>query len=93
MSDPVETDRSNEVATLSNEFAFVEVSKVSSGNGERLLVSSPSRERSVHLDPVVLDALTAFTPKQLTWIVESSLDADLVGADDEVGYPNSREPE
>lgn len=59
---------------LSNEFAFVEVSLVRFGNGERLLVSSPSRGTAVHLDPVVLDVLSAASPEDLARLVAGDLD-------------------
>ncbi|GAB2857089.1 hypothetical protein GCM10022221_65850 [Actinocorallia aurea] len=61
--------------SLSNEFALVRFTPVVTGNGERLLLESPRRGRRVLLDPVVLDALTCFTPEALSDLV-ISLDAE-----------------
>jgi hypothetical protein len=57
--------------SLSNEFGYVRFRRVITGNGERLLVESPMRGRRILLDPVVLDALTCFTPDALSELVTS----------------------
>jgi hypothetical protein len=79
VSDSLISGPPEDLETLSNEFAFVRFGKVSSGNGDRLFIDSPSRAQSTLLDPVVLEALTILTPAQLTRIVESALDPDLHG--------------
>lgn len=57
--------------TVANEFAIVGFGKVQTGNGERLVLHSPTKKRRVLLDPVVLDALTGFTTEELSELVTS----------------------
>ncbi len=57
--------------TVTNEFAIVSFGKVQTGNGERLVLDSPTKQRRVLLDPVVLDALTGFSPEELSHLVTS----------------------
>lgn len=84
MQDTGHADRSESSIQLSNEFAFVEVDVVQTGNGHRLRVTSPSKNRSVLIDPFVLEALTAMTPEQMSEFVDLSFDPKLqVRAEDE----------
>lgn len=59
---------------IANEFASVEVRRVVGRNGARLEIYAPRQDRQVHLDAVVLEALTAYTPAAL-----SSFVADATG--------------
>lgn len=59
---------------IGNEFASVEVRRVVGRNGTRLEIYAPRQDRRVHLDAVVLEALTAYTPAAL-----SSFVADATG--------------
>ncbi len=65
---------SGETRVVSNEFAFVHVSVVPVGNGQRLRISSPSRETTILLDSVVLEAMTTATPEDLSAFVTRDLD-------------------
>jgi hypothetical protein len=70
---PGEED-SGETWVVSNEFAFVHVSMVTVGNGQRLQISSPSRDTSILLDSVVLEAMTTATPEDLSAFVTRDQD-------------------
>ncbi len=48
----------NEPITVANEFAEVEVRRVDTRNGTRLLISVPKTGRSISLDALELEALT-----------------------------------
>ncbi len=48
----------NEPITVANEFAEVEVRRVDTRNGTRLLISAPKTGRSISLDALELEALT-----------------------------------
>lgn len=50
---------------VTNEFASVVVRKLSTRNGERLEIASPSSGRSVRLDALVLESLTWSDPLEL----------------------------
>ncbi|WP_396935959.1 dihydrodiol dehydrogenase [Mycolicibacterium sp.] len=58
---------------LSNEFADVVLEVVSTGNGERLQISSPRRGTTIRLDPVELEALTWQTTDAFTRMLEGSI--------------------
>lgn len=58
---------------LSNEFADVIVRVISTGNGERLEISSPRRGSTIRLDPVELEALTWQTTEVFTQMLEGSI--------------------
>ncbi|SEK57000.1 dihydrodiol dehydrogenase [Rhodococcus maanshanensis] len=58
---------------LSNEFADVIVRVISTGNGERLEISSPRRGSTIRLDPVELEALTWQTTEVFTRMLEGSI--------------------
>ncbi|KWX25981.1 dihydrodiol dehydrogenase [Mycolicibacterium wolinskyi] len=58
---------------LSNEFADVVLEVVSTGNGERLQITSPRRGTSIRLDPVELEALTWQTTDTFTRMLEGSI--------------------
>ncbi|GAA2118457.1 hypothetical protein [Actinomadura napierensis] len=75
--------------SVSNEFAFITFTRVLTGNGERLLLESPKRRRRVLLDPVVLDALTCFTPEELSRLV-ASLDEERSGDDQPISTERER---
>jgi hypothetical protein len=46
-----------EAIEIANEFAFVNVRKVHTRNGERLEIESPRRARLIRLDPLELEAI------------------------------------
>lgn len=48
----------NEKIVVANEFAEVEVRRVDTRNGSRLLISAPKTGRSISLDALELEALT-----------------------------------
>ena len=63
-----------ETWTISNEFAFVTVSRVRVGNGERLRISSSGDQTSILLDSVVLEVISRATPEELTALVARDFD-------------------
>jgi hypothetical protein len=76
----------SEPITVANEFAEVEVRRVDTRNGSRLLVSAPRTGRSISLDALELEALTWQNSRTLAAMVGRS-GAPLVpdepeGADD-----------
>ncbi|MEV7005042.1 hypothetical protein [Streptosporangium sp. NPDC051022] len=50
-------DAGQDVITVANEFAYVEVTKVHTRNGERLAIRAPRRGFEILLDAVLLEAL------------------------------------
>lgn len=62
----------SETITVANEFAEVEVRRVDTRNGSRLLISSPRTGRSISLDALELEALTRQNARTLTAMVGSS---------------------
>ena len=56
----------NEPITVANEFAEVEVRRVDTRNGTRLLISAPKTGRSISLDALELEALTWQNARTLT---------------------------
>jgi hypothetical protein len=65
-SDDAELEGVGTPFTVANEFAFVNVRKVLTRNGERLEISAPKLDFRVLLDPVQLEALTWQTPESLS---------------------------
>jgi hypothetical protein len=59
---------------IANEFAGVCVRKVMTRNGARLEITATRRELTVHLDPIVLEALTWQTPESLSLLLETPLE-------------------
>ena len=59
----------NEPLTVANEFAEVQVRRVDTRNGSRLLVSAPRTGRSISLDALELEALTRQNPRTLAAMV------------------------
>lgn len=62
----------SETITVANEFAEVEVRRVDTRNGSRLLISSPRTGRSISLDALELEALTRQNARTLTAMVGNS---------------------
>ncbi|ORV82612.1 dihydrodiol dehydrogenase [Mycobacterium interjectum] len=59
----------NEPITVANEFAEVEVRRVDTRNGTRLLISAPKTGRSISLDALELEALTWQNSRTLATMV------------------------
>ncbi len=59
----------NEPITVANEFAEVEVRRVDTRNGSRLLISATKTGRSISLDALELEALTWQNPRTLATMV------------------------
>lgn len=59
----------NEPITVANEFAEVEVRRVDTRNGSRLLISAPKTGRSISLDALELEALTRQNARTLAAMV------------------------
>jgi hypothetical protein len=59
----------NEPITVANEFAEVEVRRVDTRNGTRLLISAPKTGRSISLDALELEALTWQNARTLATMV------------------------
>lgn len=55
---PTEPIQGEHVIELANEYAFVRVRQVQTGNGVRLEISSPRLGTSIRLCPVELESLT-----------------------------------
>ena len=76
----------NEPITVANEFAEVEVRRVDTRNGSRLLISAPRTGRSISLDALELEALTWQNDRTLAAMVGGSgaplLPDDPDGGDD-----------
>jgi len=59
---------------IANEFAEVTVESVRYGHGRRLKITASAKAgRQVLLDPIILEALTAVSPDQLTEILVSTV--------------------
>ncbi|MCW5253192.1 dihydrodiol dehydrogenase [Streptomyces sp. SHP 1-2] len=67
------------ITTISNEFAFVEVRRVDTRNGERLSIRSPKRGYEILLDAVLLEALSWTTTQDLTPLLETPHGPDAEG--------------
>lgn len=63
---------SDEPITIANEFAEVEVRRLDTRNGSRLLVSAPRTGRSISLDTLELEALTRQNTRTLAAMVGNS---------------------
>jgi hypothetical protein len=59
----------NESITVANEFAEVEVRRLDTRNGSRLLISAPKTGRSISLDALELEALTWQNARTLATMV------------------------
>ena len=59
----------SEPITVANEFAEVEVRRVDTRNGSRLLISAPKTGRSISLDALELEALTRQNTRTLAAMV------------------------
>ncbi|SPM27733.1 Mycobacterium terramassiliense ORFan, partial [Mycobacterium terramassiliense] len=59
----------SESITVANEFAEVEVRRVDTRNGSRLLISAPKTGRSISLDALELEALTWQNARTLATMV------------------------
>jgi hypothetical protein len=62
----------SEPLTVANEFAEVEVRRVDTRNGSRLLISAPKTGRSISLDALELEALTWQNARTLAAMVGNS---------------------
>lgn len=62
----------SEPITIANEFAEVEVRRVDTRNGSRLLISAPRTGRSISLDALELEALTRQNTRTLAAMVGNS---------------------
>ncbi len=59
------------VIELGNEFAEVQIRKVRTRNGSRLLITSPKSGHSIALCPLELEALTWQSPDSLSLLVNN----------------------
>ncbi len=59
----------NETITIANEFTEVQVRRVDTRNGSRLLITAPKSGRSISLDALEVEALTWQTPDTLAAMV------------------------
>lgn len=59
----------SESITVANEFTEVQVRRVDTRNGSRLLISAPRTGRSISLDALELEALTRQNTRTLTAMV------------------------
>jgi hypothetical protein len=59
----------SEPLTVANEFAEVQVRRVDTRNGSRLLISAPKTGRSISLDALELEALTRQNTRTLAAMV------------------------
>jgi hypothetical protein len=68
------TDDNVEEWTVGNEFAVVTVRKVTGRNGAWVEITAPRHaNRTVRLDPTVLEVLTAFSPDELSDVYRESI--------------------
>ena len=67
----IQNDGDDPVIQISNEFTVVRVSYVQTGNGERVLISSPRLGFEVELDPLQLESLTWQKPELFSELLES----------------------
>jgi hypothetical protein len=61
-----------EPITVANEFAEVQVCRVDTRNGSRLLITSPRTGQWISLDALEVEALTRQNPRTLTAMVANS---------------------
>ena len=74
---------SDEAITIANEFAEVEVRRVDTRNGSRLLITAPKNGRSISLDALEIEALTRQNTRTLAAMV-GNIDGPLL-PDEEPG--------
>ncbi len=60
----------DQIFTISNEFALVNLRKIRTRNGERLEISAPKSGSSIRLDAILLESLTWQKPKALSKLLE-----------------------
>ena len=60
---PTEGRQLDEYTEISNDAAIVRVRKVRTGNGVRLEIHAPEKDRRVYLDPVNIESLAWQTPR------------------------------
>lgn len=67
----IHTDEGDPVLQIANEFTVVRVSYVRTGNGERVVISSPRLGFEVQLDPLQLESLTWQEPELFSKLLHS----------------------
>ena len=63
----------DEAITIANEFAEVQVRRIDTRNGSRLLITSPRTGQSISLDALEVEALTRQNARTLTAMVGNSI--------------------
>ena len=63
----------HEPITIANEFAEVQVRRIDTRNGSRLLITSPRTGQSISLDALEVEALTRQNARTLTAMVGNSI--------------------
>lgn len=67
----IQNDGEDPVIQISNEFTVVRVSYTQTGNGERVVISSPRLGFQVELDPLQLESLTWQKPELFSELLKS----------------------
>lgn len=67
----IQNDGDDPVIQISNEFTVVRVSYTQTGNGERVVISSPRLGFQVELDPLQLESLTWQKPELFSELLKS----------------------
>lgn len=67
----IQNDGDDPVIQISNEFTVVRVSYTQTGNGERVVISSPRLGFHVELDPLQLESLTWQKPELFSELLKS----------------------
>ena len=67
----IQNDGEDPVIQISNEFTVVRVSYTQTGNGERVVISSPRLGFEVQLDPLALESLTWQKPELFSELLKS----------------------
>lgn len=67
----IQNDEGDPVIQIANEFTVVKVSYVRTGNGERVVISSPRLGFEVQLDPLQLESLTWQEPELFSKLLNS----------------------
>ncbi|MGO9153334.1 dihydrodiol dehydrogenase [Mycobacterium sp.] len=81
-----------ETLTFANEFAEVQVHRVDTRNGSRLLITAPHTGQWISLDALEVDALTRQNTRTLTAMVGNSYGPLLPNEPDPETYPVEPEP-
>lgn len=68
---------------LGNEFAEVEIKKIDTRNGSRLLISSPKSGHYITLCPLELEALTWQNQESLSLLIDNPYGPMKAGSEDE----------